>query len=97
MVLLGEWKLLFFDENFSGSHIYAAQRMKFSIKDFSVNVTKLQETLDLVIFAEEIHNKKLHFLFSAMFFFSPKNIRIGSLKTSITREWLAIKIWATAP
>ena len=29
-------------------------------------------------------------------FFPPKHSRAGSLKISITREWLAVKIWATA-
>ena len=42
--------------------VYNAQKMKFSIKDF---VSKCdQETADLVTFAEEVHNGKLHFLYS---------------------------------
>ena len=43
----------------------AAQKIKFSIKDFfSLNVTK--SIADLVIFTEEILNGKLHFLCSVM-------------------------------
>ena len=39
-------------------------KIKFSIKDFSVNVIKSQFSADLVIFTEEILNGKLHFLCS---------------------------------
>ena len=40
---------------------FTAQKIKFSIKDSSVNVTK--STADLVTFTEEILNGKLYFLF----------------------------------
>ena len=41
------------------------EKMKFSMRVSSVNVTKCdQETADLVRFIEEIHNAKLHFLCS---------------------------------
>ena len=41
-----------------------AQKMKFAVRIFSVNVTKSQETVDLVTFTEEIPNGKLHLLCS---------------------------------
>ena len=40
------------------------QKMKFSIKESSVNMTRSAETVNLVIFTEEILNGKLHFLCS---------------------------------
>ena len=40
------------------------QKMKFPLRISSVNVTKSAETTDLVTFAEEILNGKLHFLCS---------------------------------
>ena len=36
--------------------LYTAQKMKFSIKDFSVNVTKFAGTAGLVTFTEKIVN-----------------------------------------
>ena len=36
-------------------------------------------------------------LLKFMYFFYPKNNRTGSLKISITREWLAVESWAIFP
>ena len=41
-----------------------AQKMKFSIKDFSNKCDKICRKLDLVTFTGEIFNGKLHFLCS---------------------------------
>ena len=43
----------------------AAQKMKFSIKDFFCKCDQPRETADLVTFTEKILNGKLHFLCSA--------------------------------
>ena len=48
--------------------ISAAQKMKFSIKDFFSKCEQtMQFPLDLVTFTEEILYRKLHFLFSITF------------------------------
>ena len=75
--LQGSWFWLFLNENLFWSPLpvlkfilsqkqifteHLAQKMKFSIKDFSVNVTKFPA--NLVKLTEKILNGKLHFLFS---------------------------------
>ena len=46
--------------------MYTTQKMKFSIKDSSVNVTKLSGNCGFGHFVEEILNGKLHFLCNGM-------------------------------
>ena len=43
-----------------------AQKMKFSVSIFSVNMTKPQFPADLVTFTEKILNEKPHFLCSEL-------------------------------
>ena len=51
------------------------KRWSFLLRISSVNVTKQQETVDLVTFTEKIFNGKLHFLCSE---------RLGGISVSIT-------------
>ena len=44
---------------------YIAEKMKFSTKDFLVNVTEAAVSTDLITFTEKFHNGRLHFLCSA--------------------------------
>ena len=48
----------------SNLSLYAAQKMKFSIKDFFSKWTKSAGNCGLVVFTEEIFNWKFHFLCS---------------------------------
>ena len=64
LLLLSKFEMTMYDVNF---WFYTAQKMTFSIKDFFSKCDQIHRKLNLVTFAEEILNGKLHFLYSAIF------------------------------